>query len=293
MRPCPPVLVLAAVLAPLALISSGVGLAWLDTAPDAIAVSPRGEAIALYGQGLYRNETPLIALGHKAADAVMLVVDLPVLVVAMLLYRRGSMRGGLLLNGVLAYLLYLYSSRVFGAAYNELYLLYLVLFSVSLYAFVLIFISFDRSGLPDRFADRLPRRAIITFMTVAGLILPMVWVGLSVLPALFSGGVPGELAHYTTLVTHTLDVGVLAPALLLGAALLRRGAPLGYLLAATLLIISWTIGSGVIVGAAMQSAAGLITVGQATIFVIPFVLLTVAGLWLTAALFGSLRKAAT
>jgi hypothetical protein len=44
------------------------------------------------------------------------------------LYRRGSLRGRLLLIGILTYFLYVYASIAFGAAYNALFLVYVGLF---------------------------------------------------------------------------------------------------------------------------------------------------------------------
>lgn len=51
-------------------------------------------------------------------------VGIPMLIFAIFLYRRGSLRSGLLLTGVLACFLYNSASVAFGAAYNPLYLLY-------------------------------------------------------------------------------------------------------------------------------------------------------------------------
>lgn len=105
----------------------------------------------IYGQGLYKYDIPLTAVGYRAADAVTLVLALPLLIISLLLYRRGQLRGGLLLTGVLAYFLYTYGSMAFGAAYNPLFLVYTILFSASLFALVLSLLSFDVQELPAHF----------------------------------------------------------------------------------------------------------------------------------------------
>ncbi len=66
------------------------------------------------GQGIYRYDIALTPVGYRAADAVTLVLALPLLIISILLYRRSQLRGGLLLTGILAYFLYTYGSMAFG-----------------------------------------------------------------------------------------------------------------------------------------------------------------------------------
>jgi len=81
-----------------------------------------------------------------------------------------------LLTGTLAYFFYAYASMAFGAAYNELFLVYIALFSASLFSVVMAFTSIDARAFPSRFWDRLPRRSGATFMFVVGLVLTVVWL---------------------------------------------------------------------------------------------------------------------
>jgi hypothetical protein len=73
---------------------------------------------------------------------------------------------------------------------------------------------------------------------VSGVILMLVWLVLSILPALFQGTTPLEVAFYTTFITGVIDIGIVAPALIAAGVLLRRRAPIGYLLAPLLLVFT-------------------------------------------------------
>jgi hypothetical protein len=66
--------------------------------------------------------------------------------------------------------------------------------------------------------------------------------------------------------------------------MLLRRVPLGYLLAAVLLVLSSVLGTGILVYSAAQVLAGVLTAGQFAGFVVPFIVLTGAGVWLTAGL---------
>ncbi len=49
------------------------------------------ETVEIYGRGLYRNDTPLIAVGFRVSDAFTLIVGIPLLLISFWLYRRGSL----------------------------------------------------------------------------------------------------------------------------------------------------------------------------------------------------------
>jgi len=130
---------LAALIALLALVAAGTGLFWLSGDGPLTVTTVRGETVELYGRGLYRDDSVFKGAGFRGTDAVTLVLAIPLLVITTLLYRRGSLGGGLLLTGTLGFFLYNYASLALGAAYNNLFLVYVALFGASLFAFVLAF----------------------------------------------------------------------------------------------------------------------------------------------------------
>jgi hypothetical protein len=283
---------LSSLIVVLALVAAGIGLFWQDGASPFSFMTLRGQIVQIYGQGLYHYDTPLLALGNRAGDAVTLIVGIPLLVVSMLLYRRGSLRGGLLLTGALAYFLYYYGSIAFSTAYNPLFLIYVALFSASLFAFVLSLMSFDIAALPGHFSTRLPRRGIAVLMFVAALSLLIVWIGLSIVPALLQGKAPPEVASYTTAITDVVDLGVIVPALTLTGVLLRRREPLGYLLASTILVFTAVLGANLITGGIVQLLSGVITIGQFIGFTVPFAILALFDICLTVVLFRNFSESA-
>ena len=153
MRMSPPVprtlLALCALIGLLAALAATTGLLWQGTdAGSALTVtSVRGQTVQLVGEGLYRYDSLLAGAGFRGVDVVVLVIGLPLLAVSAWLAGRESLRGRLLLVGTLGFFLYQYASMALGAAYNELFLVYIVLFSASLFAFVLAYATIDRDKL--------------------------------------------------------------------------------------------------------------------------------------------------
>jgi hypothetical protein len=268
---------LSLVIAVLALVAAAIGLLWGDGGNSYPFTTLHGLTVQISGQGLYHYDTVTSASQEKAQDVVTLLLGIPLLVVSLRLFRRGSLRGHLLLTGTLGYFLYTYASMAFLTAYNPLFLVYVALFSASLFAFVLALASIDRQTLPAHFSTHLPRRSIAALLFALGVFLLLMWLGL-IVPALIQGEIPRGLESTTTLVIQVLDLGVIVPVAVLSALLLLRRSPLGYLLASIVLIKSVTLGTAVSAMVVGQLLAGVqLSIGE----IVGFPLLALIGIGLT------------
>jgi hypothetical protein len=227
---------LALLIAVLALLAAGIGVFWQSPGSPFVFTTVRGETVTIYGQDLYRYDTVLMARGFMGKDAVILLLGVPLLLASTWFYRRGSLRGGLLLLGTLGYFLYAYASTALSAAYNNLFLLNVALFSASFFAFVLAFASFDREALAARYAGRLPRRGPAAFMFASALVILIVW-GAPLVVALARNDTPAGLESYTTMYTHAVDLAIIGPAAVIAGLLIQRRQILGYLTALSLLVL--------------------------------------------------------
>ena len=281
---------LVPLIAGLALVAASIGLFTPGNGTPISFTTVREETIEIWGQGFYKFDTPIGATGFTASDLITLALAIPTLAISILLYQRGSLKGGLLLTGALSYFLYNYVSMGFGAAYNNLFLVYTLIFSASLYGLILALLSFDLKTLPTHFRAGLPRRGIGIFLIVSGVILSLIWLVLSIVPALLAGKAPPEAYYYTTFTTGIIDIGIIAPALILGGVLIRRGTPFGYLLASTLLIFTCILGANLTAGGIVQVTKEVITIGQAMAFTAPFVILTLIAIWFTVVLFRNVSE---
>lgn len=276
---------LATIITVFAILAAGFGLFTPSHGDWFAFTTARNETVEIWGQGLYQYDTSLGASGFVVADVITLFVAIPILVISVLLYRRGSLKGGLFLAGVLAYFLYNYTSMGFGAAYNNLFMAYIALFAASLYGLILTLLSFDLQTLASHFGTGLPRKGIGIFLIVSGIILSLIWLVLSIVPAWFANRAPVEAHYYTTFTTAIIDIGIVAPALILAGVLIRRGHPLGYLLSSCMLIFTCILGANLTAGGIIQVRKGVISIGQAMAFTVPFVILSLIAVWFTILLF--------
>ena len=263
------------------LISAGAGLFWQSQGSSYTFSTLYGERVQIYGQGLYEHDTIFSAGASQGADLVALFIALPLLIISFVFYRRGSLRGAFLLVSALAYYLYYSASLAFIVAYNNLYLVYLALFSASFFAFILSLTMFDLPSLPSLISKRLPRRGMAIFMFIAGLGTAFIWLS-DVINALSMNGVPAALGANISLITYTLDVGIIAPACLLAGIQLLRHAPLGYLLTGVLTILLALIGAMVIGQTVMQLNIGVeLSPGQIVGVVGTWIIMGGIAVWLS------------
>jgi hypothetical protein len=257
MKPQPALNSLIPLIAVLALVVSGVGLFSNGGNGPFVFTTIFGNPVEMSGRGLYHNDSLFAAALFRGTDAVTLFVSLPLLLFGFALYRRGSLRGGIFLIGVLLYFLYIGVTYTFSVIFNALFLVYTALFSAALFTTIFAMTTFDVQRLTSKVTAALPRRGIAIFLFVAGLGTLMIWLSELIGP-LLSGQAPANLGPYTTMFTHGFDSAVITPATVIAGYLILKQKPLGYLFAAPLMILCAIVGLTVIAQTISQALVGII-----------------------------------
>ncbi len=240
----------------LTLVAAGAGVFWRGAGASYPFTTLRGETVQIYGYGLYRYDTLSYAAQAIGQDIATLIVGIPLLIIGIILARKGSLRGQLLLAGAVGYRLYTYTSYAFLVAYNPFFLIYVALFSLSLFAFIIALSGMDAERVSRQVSDAMPRRAIAVFLMLIAAFLSLSWLG-RIIPPLLEGTPPFGLEAYTTLVIQALDLGVIVPASAVTAALLWRRRPWGYTLASVLMVKGLLMGAALVAMIIGQILAGV------------------------------------
>jgi len=184
MKPNNIVIRLALIIVPLALLASGGGIFWQGTGESYPFDTLRGETVMIRGHGLYRYDTVLSSSQEVAQDVVTLLIGIPLLITGILLSHKGTLRGQLLLTGALGYFLYTYGGMSFLTAFNPFFLVYVALFSLSLFGFILAMMNLDVDEVVRQISDGFPRRAISIYFIAIAVFLSLAWLGLVTVPSL-------------------------------------------------------------------------------------------------------------
>jgi len=260
------IMIISALIAVLAIIASGSGLFW---------------------NGLYKNDTKSGAAQETGNDLVTLVLAVPLLLVSAYFAAAGSLRGWLIWTGAIFYFLYTYSMMAFMSAYNQLFLVYVAIYSLSLFTFAASLLTLDVNRVKESLPAA-PIKATAGLMFLVSITLSLMWLG-SIIPPLMSGQKPAMLETYTTLVVQAMDLGILVPlGIITGTLLLKRNA-WGYVLASIFLV------KGAAYGTAVLSMALFMWLNGEEVFVpfiIALVILVAGAIMLSVTFYGKMKAPA-
>lgn len=231
-----------------------------------------GENVQLYQKGLYARDSVSMASQAIAQDVVTLVIAIPFLLVSLWLVKKQNRKGLFLLPGTIGYFLYTYTSYSFLMIFNSFYLIYVLLMTLSFYAFILCFMELNKLDIGEYLTERFPRKALSVFFFTGGIMIMLMWLG-RVVPALLAGSAPEELEHYATLVIQSLDLGFVVPACIVTAYLLRKGNKWGYLLAIVFVVKMVTMTAAVSAMAIQMKRNDVyVSFGEQLLFLILFLI---------------------
>jgi hypothetical protein len=223
-------------IAVLAAFSAAVGAFSGDGPGRYEHTSIRGKVVPIWGKGLYQHMSWEVAPQGIAQDYITLFVAVPLLVIALLWARRGSLRGRLLLTGTLGYFLVGYLFYLVMGMYNALFLAYVFLAGASFFAFVLSIRSFDIDALAASFKSNARLRFPAGLLMFSSASVALLWLSIVVPPLLDGSIIPVQVEHYTTLIVQGLDLAILLPATFLSGLLMLRRTSMGYLLGTVILV---------------------------------------------------------
>jgi hypothetical protein len=193
-------------------------------------------------------------------DWITLVVAVPLLVVALLMARGGSVRGLLLWFGVIWYGTYNYAYYLFGAALNPFFLLYIIAFVLSAITLIFALSHLEVTAIAASFRPTTPVRVIGGYLAFVGFGLASVWT--SMWAAYAFAGRPTPVEPEVFKLVAALDMSFMVTTLMFGGVLLWRRNVWGYVVAAiasiqaSLYLLVLSVNSIVIVHRGLAEAPG-------------------------------------
>jgi hypothetical protein len=235
--------------------------------------------------GLYRDNTWSTA-AFRGTDAATLALAVPALLIALALGRRGSVSARLIWLGVLAYDVYNYAFYLFGAAFNDVFLLYAAALGLSLALLVFATPKVLPLVAPP---EQGPLRIIGGYLIAVGAVFGALWT-IQSLMYVVTGPLPQVITDsgLHTSIVFALDLTLVVPWLIIAGVLLWRRTATGLALGVVMNVLAALYMAALATAGAFQQAAGIPDVTWSTP---PYLEIGIASLVALAVLLPRLRRA--
>ncbi len=228
---------------------------WLSIAAALLAVA--GSVLALAVDSIYAGLTPAFLPQALAQDVANLAVASPALLILAALALRGSLRAYLLWIGVLTFTIYNYVIYTFSVPFGPLFLLWVAVLGMCIYALIGGVTTVDHSEVARRYASRRAVVFVAWFLIVTAVLFGMLWLSEDV-PALLAGHKPQSLIDMAlpTNPVHILDLAFFLPAVIATGVLLLKRKPFAYTVAPAFIVFLILTGVPILITPVVQTARG-------------------------------------
>ncbi len=261
---------LSIVSAILAIISSFLGIFYSFGGETRKVQNIYGETITLFGDGIYYNDSVFKVSITKGTDLAIIIVALILLFT--IIFLKEKKYAPFMQTGLLSIVLYATTCLIMGTIFNNLFLLYVVQFGFTFFAFVFSLIDLlnKKSFKSDFYEKKMVGTAI--FLIIGGLSV-LQWLAF-IIPTINSGIPMAIIDIYTTEPTFVIDLAIILPTALYCAVMLIKKNPLAYQLTPVLLILLSGVALCVIGQTVVQLFLGVsISLSELIGLVIVFILL--------------------
>jgi hypothetical protein len=204
----------------------------------------------LYPDGAWAREA------FRGGDLVTLVLAVPLLLGALIFSARGSRRAQVVWVAVLGYSIYNYGYYVFGAEFNDVFLLHIAIMLMSIFALALLAPRVDVAGIAARIRGGAAARWVGAFLVLVGLGQGGLWAFLVVRFAL-TGELLADIPVDGQHLVFALDLGLLVPTRVVAGILLFRRTAVGLLVGAAASLFGLVYQVNLQTAAVFQDADGV------------------------------------
>lgn len=175
-------------------------------------------------------DAPWIKAAWFGNDLITLILAVPLTIAALVLTRRGSVRGLLFWIGMLGYAVYNYAYYMLGVELNVFFPLYVAALLAAAISLLLLLVRLDASALAGQVGPALPRRTIGGYFVFVAAGLTVVWLGMWGAHVFRGAELPVEKSAFQ--LVASLDLAIMVPLLSAAGILLWKRRPWGIVLTA-------------------------------------------------------------
>ena len=233
-----------------------IGPWWIVLGSVAAVIGLAASLIGIFVPATYQYETSNWA-GQAIGQDIANVIAFTALLLLARSASRGSLRAVLCCAGVIAYGIYAYAIYAFTIHFGPLFLAYVAVLGLSVYALIGLLHGVNASAVKAAFRADAPLRSTAGVVAGIGVLFALLWLS-EIGSATLSQSVPASLrvAGIASNPVYVLDLALLLPAAVVGGTLLIQRRPWGYVVAPILLTVLALLSVGIVAGFVVLAARG-------------------------------------
>lgn len=192
-----------------------------------------------FSSWVYERDSASMATQGIGQDIFDLFIVVPLLIISLARSIQGKRVALFVFTGSVFYVLYSFAIYCFGVHFNNLFLLYCLVFGSSFYIFIMLVYQLNGQDIATWINPDAPHRAIGIYFMVIAVLFYLLWLK-DIVPAMAANAVPASISDNNLLTNpvHVMDIAIALPGLIVVALLLFKRHKLGLIFAPVFLIFT-------------------------------------------------------
>ncbi len=182
-----------------------------------------------------------LSIGFVSNDILNLIVGVPIIIISMLLAKKGKLVGFLCYPGALFYITYIYTTYLLGLPFNILFIPYLILVTLSIYTIIGLITGMDCEQVRQKLKNYVPIKSAGAILFAIACLL-IIYQTYSVVIALIK---QSEVDQFM-IAQWIVDFVVASPPIIIIGFFMMRRKALGYATGMSLLLFLSVLFIGVV-----------------------------------------------
>jgi hypothetical protein len=178
--------------------------------------------VSLLTSDFYYRDSATMAVKSHYLDLINISIVVPIGVMMFVLAMKKSHWAKLFILGIMAYLAYMFGFNALSLYFNELFLVYVAVFGLSIFGIILGYGDVQQSG--NYLENPIKMRISGIYLMLFSVIAYIAWL-IEIILSTVNGSIPESISgmNLPVNVVHVFDMAFALPIIIIGAVLLFKG----------------------------------------------------------------------
>jgi len=213
---------------------------WIFIYLPMLVLTSIASLVSLLTSDFYIKDSAIIALKSHYLDLINISFVVPLGIVMFALVMKKKYWAKLFILGIMAYLAFMFGFNSLSLFFNELFLVYIAIFSLNVFGIILGYKDVQQSG--NYLKNTIKMKISSTFLMLFAITAYTAWL-IEVITSTINGSIPESISgmNLPISVVHVFDMAFALPMIVIGAILLFKGKTSGLIISSIMVAFVFLI----------------------------------------------------